>query len=296
MRSLLFVPADSEKKLAKALGCGADALIVDLEDSVALDRKAAARSLAAAFLRETVTRPDRPRLYVRINAHDTPYWQDDIAGVLAARPDGLMQPKPRSARDVDALAAYLDTAEPQAGLAPRHTRIIAIATEVPASVLAMHTYLDATPRLEALTWGAEDLSALVGSPSTRTADGWSWTSPYRLARDLTLMAATATGRQPIDTVFANFRNTDGFKAECAEAVRDGFTAKMAIHPDQVALINSAFTPSATEIDWAREITALFAANPGAGALSLRGQMIDRPHLVRANRILATIQSVKGPTP
>ncbi len=288
MRSLLFVPADSDKKLAKALGCGADALILDLEDSVALDRKAAARPLAAAFLREAQTKPNRPRLYVRINAHDTPFWQDDIAGVLAAKPDGIMQPKPRTARDVDALAAHLDRAEAVVGHAAGHTRIIAIATEVPASVLTMHTYLDATSRLEAITWGAEDLSALVGSSSTRQADGWSWTSPYRLARDMTLMAATATNRQPIDTVFANFRNIDGFKAECVESVRDGFTAKMAIHPDQVALINAAFTPSASEIAWANEITQLFAANPGAGALSLRGQMIDRPHLVRATRILARV--------
>jgi citrate lyase subunit beta / citryl-CoA lyase len=288
MRSLLFVPADSEKKLAKALHCGADALILDLEDSVAFDRKAAARPMAAAFLREALSKPDRPRLYVRINAHDTPFWQDDIAGVLAAKPDGLMQPKPRSARDVDALAAHLDSAEAALGLKPGHTKIIAIATEVPASVLTMHTYLDATPRLEGITWGAEDLSALVGSSATRQSDGYSWTSPYRLARDMVLMAATATNRQPIDTVFANFRNLDGFKSECIEAVRDGFTAKMAIHPDQVPLINATFTPSASEIAWAKEITALFAVNPGAGALSLRGQMIDRPHLVRATRILARI--------
>ena len=285
MRSLLFVPADSERKLAKALSCGADALILDLEDSVAPAAKAAARPLAAAFIRTCLAQPERPRLYVRINALDTPYWRDDVAGVLSARPDGIMQPKTSSARDVDALARDLDDAELAAGIASGATRIIAIATEVPAAVLTMHTFLDCTPRLEALTWGAEDLSALVGSTSSRQADGWSWTSPYRLARDLTLMAATATNRQPIDTVFANFRNIEGFRAECAEAVRDGFTGKMAIHPDQVAIINEAFSPSVSEIEWAREITALFAANPDAGALSLRGQMIDRPHLVRATRIL-----------
>ena len=286
MRSLLFVPADSERKLAKALSSGADALILDLEDSVAPSAKAAARPLAAHFIVEARRQPSRPLIYVRINALDTALWQDDVAGVLAAGPDGLMQPKPRSARDVDELAAHLDAAEPAAGIDVGRTRIIAIATEVPAAVLMMHTYLQPSPRLEALTWGAEDLSALVGSTSTRVADGWSWTSPYRLARDLVLMAATATGRQAIDTVFADFRNSQGLAAECAEAARDGFTGKMAIHPDQVPEINRAFTPGTAELDWARDVTALFAANPGAGALSLRGQMIDRPHLVRATRILA----------
>jgi citrate lyase subunit beta / citryl-CoA lyase len=280
MRSLLFVPADSDKKIAKSLGVGADALILDLEDAVAAVRKPAARPMAAAFITETRQQAHRPRLLVRINALDTPYWQDDLAGVIAARPDCIMLPKPNTGGDVDQLAVVLDRLEAEHGITAGSTRIIAIATETPAAVLQMHTFLTVTPRLEALTWGAEDLSALVGSAATREPDGRTWTSPYRLARDLVLMAATATGRQAIDTVFVNFRDIEGLAEEAQIAARDGFTAKMAIHPDQVATINAAFTPSEREIAWAREIEKLFADNPGAGALSLRG------HAVRAARILA----------
>ena len=285
MRSLLFVPADSEKKIAKALSVGADVLILDLEDAVAASNKAAARPMAATFITATRLKPTRPRLYVRINAFDTPYWADDIAGVIVARPDGLMLPKPRSGADVDRLAKLLDEAETAHGIPRNTTKIIAIATELPAALFAMGSFADASPRMEALTWGAEDLSALVGSAATREPTGV-WTSPYLLARNMTLMAATASDRQPIDTVYANFRDIDGLKEECRIAARDGFTGKMAIHPDQVAHINAAFTPDAAEITWAKEIVALFAANPGAGALSLCGQMIDKPHGVRAERVLA----------
>jgi citrate lyase subunit beta / citryl-CoA lyase len=286
MRSLLFVPADSEKKSAKSLSAGADALILDLEDAVAVARKPIARDMAAAFIGATRDQKSRPRLIVRINALDTHFWHDDLATVLPARPDCIMVPKPTCAADVDRVAVAMDRLEASHGIVPGSVRIIAIATELPAAVLQMHTFLNVTPRLEALTWGAEDLSALVGSAATREVDGHTWTSPYRLARDLVLMAATATGRQPIDTVFANFRDLDGVAAEARTAARDGFTAKMAIHPDQVAPINAAFTPNEREIAWALEIEQLFAANPGAGALALRGQMIDKPHAVRAARILA----------
>ena len=285
MRSLLFVPADSDKKIAKALSVGADVLILDLEDAVAVSNKAAARPMAAAFITKARSTPARPKLYVRINAFDTPYWADDIAGVIAAKPDGIMLPKPRSGADVDRLAGLLDNAEAANAIPRETTRIIAIATELPAALFAMGSFAEASPRMEALTWGAEDLSALVGSAATREPSGV-WTSPYQLARNMTLMAATASNRQPIDTVFVNFRDVDGLKEECRIAARDGFTGKMAIHPDQVAHINAAFTPNTAEIAWATEIAALFAANPGAGALSLRGQMIDKPHGVRAERILA----------
>jgi citrate lyase subunit beta / citryl-CoA lyase len=284
MRSLLFVPADSEKKIAKALSVGADCLILDLEDSVAPARKSAARPLAAAFVAETRKLAKRPKLYVRINALDTAEWEADLAAVLPARPDGIMHPKPRSAEDVAHLAIALDHAEAKIGITPGATRIIAITTEVPMAVLTMPSYLDASARLEALTWGAEDLSALVGSSATREPGG-GWTSPYKLARDLCLFTALAAGRQPIDTVYVDFRDTTGLAEEARIAARDGFTGKMAIHPDQVATINAAFTPTAAETAWAHEIIALFRDNPGAGALSLRGQMIDRPHAVRADRIL-----------
>jgi citrate lyase subunit beta / citryl-CoA lyase len=285
MRSLLFIPADSDKKIAKALSVGADCLILDLEDAVATANKAAARPRAAAFLSETRKLATRPRLYVRINAFDTPYWQDDLAGVMGARPDGIMLPKPRSGADVDRLARLLDDAEKRHGFTANSTKIIAIATELPAALLAMPSFVEANARMEGLTWGAEDLSALVGSAATREPNGV-WTSPYLLARNMTLMAATASNRQPIDTVYANFRDIDGLKDECRLAARDGFTGKMAIHPDQVAHINAAFTPNAADIAWAKDIAALFAANPGAGALSLRGQMIDKPHALHAERILA----------
>jgi citrate lyase subunit beta/citryl-CoA lyase len=282
---MLFVPADSEKKISKALSVGADALILDLEDAVAASNKPAARPLAAAFVAETRKKAQRPRLYVRINALDTTYWQDDVAGVIAAQPDGIILPKPRSSEDVTTLAKTLDAAERSERMALGSTTIIAIASEVPAAIFNFHTYLTASARLEAITWGAEDLSALMGSSATREPDG-RWTSPYMLARNLCLYAAIGSGRQPIDTVFVNFRDQAGVAEEARIAARDGFTGKMAIHPDQVSAINAAFTPSASEIAWAKEIIALFAANPGAGALSLRGQMIDRPHAVRAERILA----------
>jgi citrate lyase subunit beta / citryl-CoA lyase len=285
MRSLLFVPADSEKKIAKALSVGADCLILDLEDAVAPARKSAARPLAAAFIAEACKLAKRPKLYVRINALDTAEWESDIAAVLPSRPDGIMHPKPRSSEDVDRLAMSLDHAEAKIGIAIGTTRIIAITTEVPMAVLTMSSYLTPSARLDGLTWGAEDLSALVGSAITREPGG-GWTSPYKLARDLCLFTALAANVQPIDTVYVDFRNTEGLAEECRLAARDGFTGKMAIHPDQVATINAAFTPSVTEIAWAHEIIALFRDNPGAGALSLRGQMIDRPHAVRANRILA----------
>ena len=222
---------------------------------------------------------------MRINAFDTPYWRDDIAGVIAAKPDGIILPKPRSGADVDRLAALLDEAERAHAIANGATRIIPIATEVPAALLAMPTFETVSARVEAITWGAEDLSAVVGSAATREPNGV-WTSPYLLARNLCLFAAIAAGRQPVDTVYVNFKDQAGLAEEARLAARDGFTGKMAIHPDQVAAINAAFTPSASEIDWAKEIEALFAANPNSGALSLRGQMIDKPHAVRAARILA----------
>jgi citrate lyase subunit beta/citryl-CoA lyase len=286
MRSFLFVPADSDKKLGKGLTSGADALIVDLEDSVALERKAAARAPAADFVTTTRQQATRPRLYVRINPLDGPFWRDDVAAIIAARPDGLVLPKPTGGGDVARLAAVLDEAERTAGLVLGTTKIIAIATEVPQSVLAMQTYIGASPRLEVVTWGAEDISAVLGAAATREADGRTWTSPYALVRNLTLFAAVAAGAQPVDTVYVNFRDTEGLRLEAETAARDGFTGKMAIHPDQVAIINAAFTPSAADVAWARDVLALFAANPSAGTLSHKGQMVDKPHMTRAQRILA----------
>jgi citrate lyase subunit beta/citryl-CoA lyase len=285
MRSLLFVPGDSEKKLAKAIDSGTDVLILDLEDSVAPDRKSAARDLTRAFL--TAHRPamPRPRLYVRINPMTTDLWQDDLAGVMPAAPDGVVLPKPRSGEDVHRLSVALVHGEERAGLVAHATRIIPIVTEVPVSVLQLPSYVGASERLEGLTWGAEDLSAEIGSVETREADG-SLTPLYRLVRDLTLVTAAAAGVAAIDTVFVSFRDSAGLERECRAAARDGFTAKLAIHPDQVAVINAAFTPGEEEVARAREIVRLFADSPGAGVVSLGGQMLDRPHLKRAERVLA----------
>ena len=285
MRSLLFVPGDSDRKIAKALSSGADALILDLEDSVALDRKAEARAMTRDFIASTKGQGKRPRLYVRINALTTDLWSADLEGVMSAGPDGIILPKPRSGEDVHRLSLALDHAEERAGLKLGSTRIVAIATEVPICILNMSSFVESSSRLEGLTWGAEDLSAEVGSTATREPNGV-LTSPYRLARDLCLFTAVSAGVQPIDTVFIDFRDLDGLKAEAAAAARDGFTGKLAIHPDQVEIINAAFTPSRREIEHARDIVAMFAASPGAGVISLHGQMYDRPHLTRAERVLA----------
>jgi citrate lyase subunit beta/citryl-CoA lyase len=286
MRSLLFIPSDDEKKLAKGVATGADALILDLEDAVAASRKAAARTLAAQYVADTRPREGRPRLYVRINALDTNLWQDDVAAVVGARPDGLLLPKPRSGDDVHRLSLALRHEEEQAGAPMGSTSIIVIATETPVSLFQLHSYAESSSRLEALTWGAEDLSAAVGSSANRDADGRTWTSPYRLARDLTLFAAAAAGVEAIDTVFVNLKDPEGLALEARAAARDGFTAKMAIHPGQIPAINAAFTPSPDEVAAAEEIVRLFASNPGAGALAHRGQMVDKPHLARAERTLA----------
>ncbi len=285
MRSLLFIPADSEKKIGKALNFGADCLLLDLEDSVAPSRKAEARVLAAAFIAEARHLDKRPRLFVRINALDSSEWEADLQGVLPSGPDGILLPKPRDANDVERLAITLDHAEAKAGVPIGCTRILALSAEIPIAVLTFPTYFEASSRLDGITWGAEDLSAQMGSSATREPDG-RWTSPYKLARDMCLFTAVAAGRQPIDTVYVDFRNLAGLAEECRIAARDGFTGKLAIHPDQVSTINAAFTPTAAEIAWANDIVALFRDNPNSGALSLRGQMIDRPHAIRAERILA----------
>jgi len=285
LRSLLFVPADSERKLAKGASSGADVLILDLEDSVGHDRKPAARDITRAYLQSQQQAASRPRLYVRINSLETPYWGDDLAGIMPGRPDGIMLPKPRHGEDVNRLSVALTHAEEKSGTKAGFTRIIPIATEVPISLLNMASYIGASSRLEGLTWGAEDLSAEIGAHTNRETDG-TYTSPFRLARDLTLMTAVAAGLAPIDTVYANFRDGAGFERECHRAARDGFTAKMAIHPDQVAPINAAFSPAQEEVDLARRIVAAFERDGGVGTVGIDGKMFDIPHLKRARKVLA----------
>jgi citrate lyase subunit beta / citryl-CoA lyase len=285
MRSLLFIPGDDERKLGKGVGSGADALILDLEDSVSEARKAAARQITAQYIAATRQLEARPRLYVRINALDTPLWEDDLAGVIGAGPDGILLPKARSGEDVHTLSIALHHAEERAGAPTGATRIIAIATEVAVSLLKLPSYVEASARLEGLTWGAEDLAAAVGAQANREADG-SWTSPYQLARNLCLFTAVAADVQPIDTVFVNFRDEEGFRKEAGTAARDGFTGKMAIHPAQVAPINEIFTPKPEEVARSREIVQAFTDNPDAGVLAIGGHMVDRAHVKGAERILA----------
>jgi citrate lyase subunit beta / citryl-CoA lyase len=289
MRSLLFVPGDDEKKLAKGLASGADCLLIDLEDSVALTRKAEARAITRDFL-DSIPRTDSPpKLFVRVNAHATGLTAQDLDAVMPAGPNGIMLPKSQSGDDVSLLAARIAVREAENNLPDGATRIIAIATETAHSLFHMGSYRMISARLTGLTWGAEDLSADLGAETNRLQDG-SYADPYRLARAMCLLAATAAEASAIDSVYTNFRDLDGLRAEAEAARRDGFTAKMAIHPAQVPVINQVFTPSAAVVERARRIVALFEADPDAGVIGLDGEMLDRPHVRRAERILAAARA------
>jgi citrate lyase subunit beta / citryl-CoA lyase len=285
LRSLLFVPGDSPRKLDKAMQAGADALIADLEDSVAPEGKDEARRITLEFLRRARTEPNRPRLFVRVNGLATGLTDADLDGVMAAAPDGVVLPKAVGGIDVAHLGTKLAVREAEFGLADGGTAIIAIATENARGLFALGTFGGASPRLAGITWGGEDLSVDVGAETNRDEHG-RYTEPYRLARSLTLFGATAAAIDAIDAVYTNFRNEAGLLAECREARRDGFVAKMAIHPAQVAVINETFTPSAETLAHARAIVDAFAQNPGSGVVGLNGEMLDRPHLERAERLLA----------
>ncbi len=274
LRSLLFVPGDRPDRMEKALGSGADALILDLEDAVAPAAKGEARRAVAGFLAAN----SQARLWVRVNPLDSPEQERDLAAVLPGRPDGIVLPKAEGGASVAELARRLS----ERGNAT--TLILAIATETPAAIFALGSYGGAK-RLAGLTWGAEDLPAAIGAATSREEDG-RFTPPYELARSLCLFGAAAAGVAPIETVYPAFRDLEGLAAYAGRARRDGFTGMMAIHPDQVAVINAAFTPSEAELAHARAVVAAFAAQPEAGALSLEGRMIDRPHLIQAQRILA----------
>jgi citrate lyase subunit beta/citryl-CoA lyase len=287
MRSFLFVPADGGKKLDKAMASGADALIVDLEDSIAPERKEQARKLAAAFLAETIDQRSRPRLIVRVNSIATGLIDDDLDAVIPARPDAILLPKAEGGAAVTHADAKIATREAIAGLEDGAVKVIAIATETAQALFLAGTYRGASARLTGLTWGAEDLSAELGAEANRDAAG-NFLDPYRLARVLCLAGAANAGIPAIDTVYVDFRNDAGLRRECEEARRDGFTAKMAIHPSQVAIINDVFTPKPEAIARAKAIIAAFAAAPGAGTIGIGGVMYDRPHLARAQRLLAQV--------
>ena len=283
LRSWLFVPGDSDRKLVKSEGVAADALIFDLEDSVAPEQKREARRRVREYLASRTERP--AELWVRINTLDGPLALDDLVEVLAGQPAGIVLPKIRGPRDVIMLGHYLDALEAQNGIDPGRTRILPVATEVPEAIFRLGDYANCGRRLFALTWGAEDLSTAVGATSNQDATG-AWTSPFQLARSLCLFGANAAGVAAIDTIHANVRDMSGLRTVCEAARRDGFAGKVAIHPDQVAMINESFTPSEHEIASARRVVDLFAANPGVAALMLDGRMVDIPHLRQAEAILA----------
>ncbi|TMJ91494.1 MAG: CoA ester lyase [Alphaproteobacteria bacterium] len=284
MRSLLFVPADDAKKLDKAMASGADALIVDLEDSIPTQGKANARLSAAAFIADAAKAAHRPRLLVRVNGFASGLCDADLDAVVPARPDAVMLPKAEGGADMVRADARLSAREAIAGLPDGCVKIVAIATETATALFLAGTYGGATGRLEGLTWGAEDLSAELGAEANRDGEG-GFLDAYRLARALCLAAAAAARVQAIDTVTVDFRNAAALRRESEEARRDGFTGKMAIHPAQVPIINEVFTPSAAAVAQARAVVAAFEAHPGRGTLGIDGVMYDRPHLERARQLL-----------
>lgn len=288
MRSWLFVPGDSEKKLGKAPAAGADVLILDLEDSVVPANKALARDLTRAWLqshRQQVTGGKRAGRWVRINALDTPYWREDLVAVLPGAPDGIMLPKSAGPESVQQVAAELYELEGRSGVPAGSTKILPLVSETAAAAIGITAYASASlPRLAGLTWGAEDLSAAIGATRKRDASG-GWTDTFRFVRSQTLLTAHARGVPAIDTLHADFADAKGLRAAAEAARADGFSGMLAIHPAQVEVINQAFTPSAQELEEARAIVDAFAADPGAGALQIAGRMIDRPHLRLAQRVL-----------
>jgi citrate lyase subunit beta/citryl-CoA lyase len=285
LKSLLFVPGDSEKKMAKAQSTAASALVLDLEDAVSIERIDAARGMVREYLK---SRPDRSRqqLWVRINPLATPMSLPDLVAVAGGAPDGIMLPKVESARDVVVLDHYLTALEQRDGVAAGSIRIIPVATETPQAMFALDTYRGASPRLACLTWGAEDLSTAVGASTNRVESG-EYEFTYQLARSLCLLGAHAAGIQAIDTLTPDFRDHERLKREVRASRRAGFSGKIAIHPDQVDGINAGYSPDEEEVRHAQAVIDAFDRASGAGAVQLEGKMLDKPHLTQALRVLAS---------
>ena len=284
LKSLLFVPGDSEKKLAKAASTGADALLLDLEDAVSQDRLPAARRLVLDYLKSH----DRSsqQVWVRINPLNTPLSLPDLVAVMPGKPDGIVLPKPLNASDVLQLDHFLSALEQREGINAGHTRILPVATEVAGALFSLNTYAGCSARLAGLTWGAEDLATAVGA-STNKKDNGEFDDTFVLARSLCLLAAAHAGVQAIDTLSVDFRHADSLQADVQRAKRQGFSGKLAIHPDQVAIINAGFTATPEELQHAQRIVDAFAQAGGAGAVQLDGKMVDKPHLTQALRLLST---------
>jgi citrate lyase subunit beta / citryl-CoA lyase len=292
MRSLLFVPADSGRKLDKALGSGADALIIDLEDSIAPERKAQARASAAAFIKEAVRQSARPCILVRINGLATGLTDADLDAVVPAAPDAIMLPKAEGGAAVVHADAKLCVREAMHGVGEGHVKIVAMAIETATALFLAGSFRGASARLLGLSWGPEDLAAELGAEANRAEDG-GLTEPYRLARALCLAAAAAAQVQAIETIYPDYRNDAGLTRDSELARRDGFSGRLAIHPAQVPIINEIFTPSSEALAKAQAIIAAFAANPGAGVIGLDGIMYDRPHLARAQQLIARAKAGAG---
>ena len=284
MRSWLFAPGDSEKKMTKAMESAADIALYDLEDAVTTENKPLARTMVHDFLMANPAQ--RARLWVRINPLDGPHTLTDLAAIMPARPGGIMLPKAYGRADVETLDHYLSALEVANGIERGSTPVIVLITEVAEAMFTTGSYKGA-PRVVALTWGAEDLADSIGASSNRNPDG-SYGFTYELARSLCLLGAATAGVPAIETIQGDFRDLDGLKARAEKVRRDGYRGMLAIHPAQVDVINAAFTPTAEEIAQAREIVDLFAANPGVGTIGYKGGMLDRPYLSRAQQLLASV--------
>ena len=284
MRSFLFVPGDSERKLAKGAASGADALVLDLEDSVPADRIEVARGMVRDYLQSNRDR-SRTRLWVRINPLSSEKALPDLAAIVAGAPDGILLPKIFGAADLSLLANYLTILEVREGVEPGSVKVLLVATETAQAVFNLGAFKDVSKRLWGMTWGAEDLSAALGASTNRDESG-DLEFTYRVARSMCLLGAVAAEVEPIDTVFTNFRDTEGLVRESVAARRAGFTGKIAIHPDQVEPINRSFTPTAEEIEYARRVVEAFSS--GAGTVGLDGKMLDMPHLKQARRVLRSV--------
>ena len=293
IRSFLFIPGDSEKKIGKVDDIAADAFIFDLEDAVTPARKPAAREMVPAFIKERPRGKRKSELWVRVNPLDTQYTLDDLAAIVGARPDGIMLPKVNGPANVLEVSHYLSALEVAAGIEKGSIRILPVATETAISPFRLGDYAEAKlERLYGLTWGAEDLSSAIGASGNTDASG-EWTHTYKMVRSLCLLGAHAAGSEAVDTLYVDFRDPDGLRASCKAARAEGFSGRVAIHPAQVDIINESFSPSEDEVAFAQRVVDLFAANPESGTLGLDGKMLDIPHLKQAQKTLAMYEARRG---
>ena len=292
IRSWLFVPGDSERKLQKGRENEADALILDLEDAVSNDRQAVGREMVRDFLSVHRDRSSQ-QLWVRINPLDTELSLGDLAAIIPGAPDGIVVPKVHSAADINVLGNYLSALEAISEQDVGSTKIICVATETASSLLKFHTYLEnVTDRLVGMTWGGEDLAAALGASDNKNPVTGQYDDPYLMAKSLCLVTARAIDVQPIGVVFINFRDLQGLEEECLRDRRAGFTGKIAIHPAQIEIINRAFTPTDAEISYAKKVVEVFEQNPNLGTVGLDGKMLDMPHLKQARNLLLMSQRIK----